>query len=1806
MKRNFTKTLVAIILLRSSALLAQTAIAPSAGDGSSGSPYEIATWQNLYWISLNSAHWDKYYIQTANIDFADAVPAIATWDGGKGWPPIADFAIPFTGNYNGLDHTISNLTINRPSEEDVALFGSASSSASINNVGLVGGSVIGKNYVGSLVGYNNGAIGNAYATSSVSCNNHTAGGLVGFNRGAISNAYATGSVLFENDLGGGLVGDNRGTISNAHASGPVTGKYWVGGLVGWNLGGGTISDSYATGDVTGVNNAGGLVGEQQTGSITDSYATGNVTGNSAGGLVGTMWLGHVSDVQAMGNVSGNHTIGGLVGSINEGSITKACAMGSVIGNNDYVGGLVGTCEYLSSITEACATGDVTGGKYVGGLVGYNEEGNINNCYAAGSVSGKDYVGGFAGENNESIINSYSRGNVTRNSGALSSFGGFVGLHLEGSITNSYSTGWVKYTGSNPEIQTNKGFAGGAGATITNSFWDKETSGASTSAGTATGKTTAEMKTQATFTDAGWDFIGESTNGVNDYWDIFSYDGYPFFTWQYYLPTVTTQSVSDVLETTATGNGNITDLGCPYPSQHGVCWNTSGTPTIADNKTEEGSSSATGAFTSNITGLSTNTQYYVRAYITNSEGTTYGDQTDFTTLEFPVLTTDEIEGIDENSAISGGNVISGDVVTERGVCWSTNPNPTIADSRTSDGSGLGSFVSNITGLNKNTKYYVRAYAVNSDGIGYGDEKSFITPNQLYNMLDFDGANDYVTVPITLPEQGTIEFWFYADDNTTGFLWSGAATHWYSQVLNNGQIYTWIGGQTGSAIIASGISANKWYHFAVTWVKVFVSVTSQVYLNGNLIGTTSNQWDSPGTTMTIGKKTTHFNGKIEEFKIWNTVRAPTNLRTDMHKFISPSSSNLLCYYNFDSSSGSTVTDGTSNGYNGKLINMTNANWVTSTAPAGVYGTYVRTTAKTTAGETGKTISATISTGGDDTNYLGIYSYGEGDASIYYETFPTGVCKRSNIVWGVVEFGSVTSDITFDYSNISGLGVESKFKLLKRTNAISGWTDITGSAIQNTSDHTFTLTGVTSFSEYTVAEHEIFTDDFAGNALDFNGSNAYINVGNGASFDLGNVLTIEAWVKPGIKTGRQGIFSTRSSNIAGSFQLEIGTASGGAHRVAVSGVNTWVAQTGDNVYNDGEWVHLAYVRTVSGAGTHTIYIDGVAQSLISDDSYEFINNTNDKVIGQGTSGTQFFKGVMDEVRVWNVARTNQQIRENMHRTLSGYEDGLVSYYQFNEGSGTTTADNVSLNNGTLLSMDYDDWVVSTAPLPFISNTDGLWNNAANWLDGQGYPVNAWSRAEINSNIILEDNLELIDLSINNGTSLTVNAGAGLTITGNLVNNGGTGGLIMESNASHTGSLIHHNTGVEASFERTITDADWNDWKDGWHFLSSPVAAQAIDPAFTATPATDYDFYAWYEPTNQWVNFKNTSENPTWNTVNGDNNFTPGKGYMAAYNNGGTKQFTGELNVADVSVSGLTITGAEANRSWHLLGNPFGSALSWDASSEWDLNNIAGVAKIWDESNQSYADVSSSPAGIIPATNGFMVRVSDGTGSLTLPAQKRVHSVQPFYKSSIVGLELKAISLSEGNAQVCRIAINPEATEKFDLMLDGEFLKGHAPAFYAIADNKWLSTNALPEIREQSEVFFGFEKNSGHDFRIEVSGMETLPTGAFLHDLKNDIVTDLAKEPAYYFTSSEGDAPIRFKLKFSGDGNGTRPPVRAYFTKNILHLLNTEGEVMVEVFSLTGQRLAEVKTRDTAIGINLVTGIYLVRITSQQEVISVKLFNY
>lgn len=208
----------------------------------------------------------------------------------------------------------------------------------------------------------------------------------------------------------------------------------------------------------------------------------------------------------------------------------------------------------------------------------------------------------------------------------------------------------------------------------------------------------------------------------------SYGEQKIFTTNAYLkPTVQTYSATNISYTSAILGGNVTSDGGTSVTERGVVYSTSATPTTSNSKKIEGS--GTGSFSVNLTGLSNNTTYYVRAYAINKKGTNYGSQVSFTTVSYttPNVTTTSANNISDITATVGGNITSdgGLSVTERGVVYSTSQNPTTASNKVSSGSGLGVFSVTLSNLQEGTTYYVRAFAKNSIGTSYGSQVSFTT-------------------------------------------------------------------------------------------------------------------------------------------------------------------------------------------------------------------------------------------------------------------------------------------------------------------------------------------------------------------------------------------------------------------------------------------------------------------------------------------------------------------------------------------------------------------------------------------------------------------------------------------------------------------------------------------------------------------------------------------------------------------------------------------------------------------------------------------------------------------------------------------------------------------------------------------------------------------------------------------------------------------------------------------------------------------------------------------------------------------------
>lgn len=252
------------------------------GNGTESHPFQVSTLDQLQAVKEYPA---SFFLQVNDIDAGET----EQWNDGKGFVPIGDIRRRFSGTYDGAGYEISGLTIDRPFEEFVGLFGYVEEGR-IEHVQLVNIDITGSYWAGGLVGLIDfGTVHHSHVTGRVSSQGYMVGGLAGSNQdGEITNSSAGVDVLGDIQVGG-LVGVNvRGDISRSFATGTVSGNQAVGGLVGGN--GGYIRNSFATGSITGEESIGGLIGNHAgvDGLVVNSYSTGAVTGNEeTGGFIGS-------------------------------------------------------------------------------------------------------------------------------------------------------------------------------------------------------------------------------------------------------------------------------------------------------------------------------------------------------------------------------------------------------------------------------------------------------------------------------------------------------------------------------------------------------------------------------------------------------------------------------------------------------------------------------------------------------------------------------------------------------------------------------------------------------------------------------------------------------------------------------------------------------------------------------------------------------------------------------------------------------------------------------------------------------------------------------------------------------------------------------------------------------------------------------------------------------------------------------------------------------------------------------------------------------------------------------------------------------------------------------------------------------------------------------------------------------------------------------------------------------------------------------------------------------------------------------
>lgn len=554
-----------------------------------------------------------------------------------------------------------------------------------------------------------------------------------------------------------------------------------------------------------------------------------------------------------------------------------------------------------------------------------------------------------------------------------------------------------------------------------------------------------------------------------------------------------------------------------------------------------------------------------------------------------------------------------------------------------------------------------------------------------------------------------------------------------------------------------------------------------------------------------------------------------------------------------------------------------------------------------------------------------------------------------------------------------------------------------------------------------------------------------------------------------------------------------------------------------------------------------------------------------------------------------------------------GTLNFNLTGPSTGThSIKGNITIANGQALNFNPS----STGNVTFdgtngqLLSGDGTITNSGNstFIVNNGFGVtNA-----LNNSLTLNGNLNII------GGPFIINPGKSMVLNGSLTNNLSEG-LQVRSDATGTGSFLAGNTinGTgTVKIERLIPS--WTSNTDGWHFLSSPVLNQPIEPNFIDPVPANYDFYKWDEPTMTWLNQKVSTNNMI--------TFTGGEGYLVSYANTMVKDFAGIPNNSDLLFNNLSFTNVNPNfYGWHLLGNPFSCALHWN-DGNWGLNHVSGIAKILN-SGGTYSDI--GPGGTIPSMNGFLVQVTGASNTITIPKNSRViDNGTSWYKSTTADsdkLILRASSNEDNTYAECVIKFDLKSTTGYDQEYDSHFLEGleGTPRMYSIIKNDtFLSTNTLPPVPENKTIQIGFKKGISGTYTLNISGIETFGEGnaLLLEDLQTGQTQDLTQHPIYVFSSDDMDNSRRFLLHFGSlfsEGKQKKnEQLIIYAAGKSIYIKVTEGYILrgkLLIYNLQGQELLMKPLDDKFLNIvrwDGIHGYYIARVFTDNEVATEKLF--
>ncbi|NOY69782.1 MAG: hypothetical protein GXP53_09910 [Deltaproteobacteria bacterium] len=609
---------------------------------------------------------------------------------------------------------------------------------------------------------------------------------------------------------------------------------------------------------------------------------------------------------------------------------------------------------------------------------------------------------------------------------------------------------------------------------------------------------------------------------------------------------------------------------------------------------------------------------------------------------------------------------------------------------------------------------RAKAADGDLIR-GNPLSPSSPPEAGRALDLDGIDDFVSVNDTatldLSSSGTLEAWIkvstFSDNATIIAKGDSAADEAYvlkfGAGADNKKLVLTVNDGTNSDTVTSTseLMLHKWYHVAGTWDNTAGTSDLVIYINGisDNTGDCRRNAQNASGKLRIGARyatvANPFTGSIDEVRVWNTARSASDIQNNLCLKLSGAETGIVAYWRFDHKAGNKCTDFSDNQSNGTMTNMTPATArVTSGAPLGddMTADFSSPSSIFLASSLGDRLTVKSITGSPTGVVIYRVDMSPGDifGPVHWRLF-----ENNSHFFGVFMAGGTDPTYTaeYNYTGIPLLLRENRLKMAYRHRAGLQWID--SDATLDTGANTLTKTGQTG-TEYILGQ---LVDPR--NAIDYDGADDYVTVPDDATLDLDNSGTLEAWIYADTLTANAGILLKGTTAACYGF----GSGGGAAGTVFNGGASSNIGfvvgntaggnylLTGSATLTTGQWYHVACVwSNTAGADSMTIYIDGV-QDTNSAANIDNASRTNNEALefGRQAIDTIYFDGKIDDIRVWNTARTQAQIQDAMCRKLTGSESGLVGYWRFDEESSSTTCLDQTANNNNGVMTNFAD--VATA---------------------------------------------------------------------------------------------------------------------------------------------------------------------------------------------------------------------------------------------------------------------------------------------------------------------------------------------------------------------------------------------------------------------------------------------------------------------------------------------------------------------------------